>query len=250
MQTGLFLFLISESKTCSVEIVIETPKLFQEISDLDQKAEILSFLARDLSDIKARVEYSFNYVLRSQEWNPPFRLEVMSAEPIRFGSRPVTVQFDSRGDRYFAKVDVVEQNHKVYFVFVNPIYKFQRRQHRRLRIPKRFNNQAFLMRANDQLWNEQCELIDLSDGGCSLRLSYAALDIAHSAVVLMDLRLGAVPSFMQIGKVCYKKSEKHLSRSVIRVGIQFQKHPKSDAFLKAAMAAVSVDIFESWFQRS
>lgn len=230
--------------------MIEIPKLFQEISELDQKSEILSFLARDLSDIKARVGSTFNYVLKAQVWNPPFRLEVMSADPIRFGNRPVTLQFDSRGDRYFAKVNVVEQNHKVYFVFADPIYKLQRRQYRRLRIPKRFNNQAFLMRANDQLRNEQCELIDLSDGGCSLRLSTAALKIADGAVILMDLRLGSVPSFMQIGKVCYKKSEKHLSRSVIRVGVQFQKHPKSDGFLKSAMAAVSVDIFESWFQQS
>lgn len=221
-------------------------KLFQEISDIDKKSSLLGALARDKVTIKARTYKKVEFEVHAQNWNAPFRLEVKTSQQVKLGLESLIVQFDYKGERYFSKVELAFDDWKLFFIFVSPIFRLQRRQHRRFKIPKKMKNQAFLMRTNEQLRNEQCELIDISEGGCSLRLSYDALEVPHHALTLLDLRLGNFDSFMQIGKVCYKRAEKNNGRSVVRMGIEFKKNPKTELILQNVINVLSMELFESW----
>lgn len=222
-------------------------KLFQEISDVQKKSSLLSALVSDMTEIIARTNKKIEFRVRAQNWNPPFRLEVQSVhEQVKLGIESLIIQFDYRGERYFSKVELAFDDWKLFFVFVSPIYRLQRRQHRRFKIPKKMNAQAFLMRANEQLRNEQCDLIDISEGGCSLRLSYDALEIPHQAVTLLDLHLANFESFLQIGRVRYKRAEKNNGRSVVRMGIEFQKNKKSEEKIKMLIDLLAVELFEGW----
>lgn len=222
-------------------------KLFQEISDVQKKSSLLTALAKESNIIKARTNKKVEFEVQAQGWNPPFRLQVKYINtPVKLGLESLIIQFDHRGERYFSKVELAFDDWKLYFIFVSPIYRLQRRQHRRFKIPKKIKTQAFLMRANDQLRNEQCELIDISEGGCSLRLSYEALEIPHQAVTLIDLRLAKFESFMQIGTVRYKKAEKVNGRSLVRMGIQFQNQARTEQKIKNIINFLSLDLFENW----
>lgn len=222
-------------------------KLFQEISDVQKKSSLLNALVGDRNEIIARTNKKVEFVVRAQNWSPPFRLEVKSIhEQVKLGLEGLIVQFDHRGERYFSKVELAFDDWKLFFVFVNPVYRLQRRQHRRFKIPRKMKTQAFLMRANEQLRNEQCELIDISEGGCSLRLSYDALEIPHQAITLLDLRLAKFESFMQIGRVRYKRAEKNNGRSVVRMGIEFQNNKKTEEKLNKFINLLSMELFDDW----
>lgn len=221
-------------------------KLFQSIEDLDKKSLILTRLASEKQGLVVRTNKRVEFEARAEIWKPPFRLQVHPHQDVRLGLESVTTQFDLNGERYFSRTDVAFDDWKLYFIFTNPLYRLQRRQHRRLKIPKNFSNQAFLMRANERVWNEQSELIDISDGGCSLRLSYDALEVPHRAVLLLDIKVGDYESFMQVGHVCYKRTEKFNGRSVVRMGIQFHPRPKSEVVLQKVLGAISAELFETW----
>lgn len=225
-------------------------KLFQEIEDLERKSQILVHLKDLKGDILVRTKMRTEFHARAESWQPPFRLQAHPQQDVRLGLEVVTVQFDLKGERYFSRTDVAFDDWKFFLVFHNPIYRLQRREHRRYVIPKSMNNRAFLMRTNERVWNEQTELVDISQGGCSLRLSYDALEIPHRAVALLDIQVGENESFMQMGYVCYKKTEKFNGRSVVRMGIQFRPLPSSELILNKVIQSVSTELFESWTMRT
>jgi len=227
--------------------VKKNSKIFQEISDVEKKSVLLASLAREAVTIKARTFKKIEFEAYAQSWNPPFRLEVKpTVKDLKLGLESLIIQFDFKDERYFSKVELAFDDWKLFFIFVSPLYRLQRRQYRRFKIPKKMNNEVFLMRTNDQLRNEQCEIIDISEGGCSLRVSYDSLEIPHQAIALIDLRLGKMDSFLQMGRVRYKKAEKWNGRSVVRMGIEFKKNAKSDQQLQKVINLLSTDLFQTW----
>jgi hypothetical protein len=221
-------------------------KLFQEIEDLEKKSQILSRFAQGKLPATVRTKNRIEFEGRAELWQPPFRLQVKPMHDVRLGLESVTVRFDYLGERYFSRTDLAFDDWKLFLIFLNPLYRLQRRQHRRLKIPRPMKNQGFLMRSNENIWNEQCEVIDLSEGGCSLRLSYDALEIPHRAVVLVDLKIGDFDSFMQMGYVCYKRAEKHNGRSVVRMGVEFHHRQSSDQILSQVLGHLASELFNTW----
>ena len=221
-------------------------KLFQEIEDLEKKSQILSRMADGKLSATVRTKSRIEFDAKAELWKPPFRLQVKPMHDVRLGLESVTVRFDLLGERYFSRTELAFDDWKLYLIFLNPLYRLQRRQHRRIKIPRNTKNQAFLMRSNEDVWNEQCEIIDLSEGGCSLRLSYDALEIPHRSVVLVDLKLADFDSFMQMGYVCYKRAEKHNGRSVVRMGIQFHHRKSSEQVLNRVLGHLASELFNTW----
>lgn len=105
------------------------------------------------------------------------------------------------------------------------------------------------MKVNEETWNQECEILDISLDGCSLKLPYKSLEIPHGAFIMLDIQMGTQPPFMHIGQVRYKRLEKFEGRSMVRVGIQFQHSPKFDQNLNSAVQAFAVDLFTNWSQR-
>jgi hypothetical protein len=105
------------------------------------------------------------------------------------------------------------------------------------------------MHVDKEVWNEECQLLDISLGGCSLKLSYRALDIPIGAVFMMDFQIGKHEPFIQIGRVCYKKLEKFDGKSRVKVGVQFVPYPKYSTQLRSLVQNLAVELFTNWSQR-
>ncbi|MFN8846199.1 MAG: PilZ domain-containing protein [Bdellovibrionales bacterium] len=221
-------------------------KLFQEIEDLEKKSQILRRFTAEKLSLTVRAKNRVEFEARAEVWNPPFRLQIKPIQDVRLGIETVTVRFDFLGERYFSRTELGFDDWKLFLIFLNPLYRLQQRQHRRFKIPRLMKNQAFLMRANETVWNEQCELIDLSQGGCSLRLSHKALEISQQSVVLLDLKLGDFDSFIQMGYVRYIKAEKHNGRQVVRMGIEFHHRKSIEPVLNHVLEHLTTEIFNSW----
>lgn len=229
----------------------DTPskKLFQEIISSQDKVRILSQITQDKTIIKSRVNRNVEFDTKPIHWTPPMRMEVQAPQNIKLGLQPITLQFDSKDERYFSVVDLAFDDWKLFFVFNTPIYRLQRRQYQRLKLPAKYKNRVLLMNVNKEVWNEECEIADVSLGGCSLKLSYRSIDVAVGSIVMMDMKIGDSKPFIQIGRVCYKKLEKFEGKSKVKMGIQFHSHPKSALPLQTAIQNLAVDIFSNWTQR-
>ena len=227
---------------------VETKKIFQEIVSAQDKARIMTQLTEDRSPIRAKVNRTSEFITKPVHFLPPSRLEV-EAPSLKLGLQKITVQFDSRDERYFSTVDLAFDDWKLFFSFGSPIYRLQRRQYQRLKIPAKYINRVLLMNVNEELWNEECEVLDMSLGGCSLKLSYRSIDIPVGAVLLLDLKVGNTPQFIVIGQVCYKRLEKIDGKNKLKIGVQFRPHPKYSLHLQSVVQDLAVEIFSNWSQR-
>ncbi len=225
-------------------------KLFQEILSPQDKSRILSLLVESQSEITARLSAKTEFTTQTVKWAPPLRLEVEPPPDIKLGLGILTVQFDCHNERYFSKVEVAFDDWKLYFLFHQPLYRLQRRQYQRLKIPSHYRNRVLLMNINEKVWNEECELVDISLSGCSLNLSYRNMDIQVGDILMVDIKLGDHPSFIQIGRVCYRELMKIKNENRIKVGVQFRPHPKYALHLKSAVQNLAIDLFTNWSQKN
>lgn len=224
-------------------------KLFQEIFSAQEKVRLISQVQAQGIPITARVNKKTEFITKAVNWLPPMRLEVSAPANIKLGLQTLTIQFDYKQERYFSTVDLAFDDWKLFFILSGPLYRLQRRQYQRLRVPAKYKNSVLLMNVNEKVWNEECEVIDLSLGGCSLKLSYQSIDIPLGAYLMFDIKLGDNPPLIQIGKVCYKNLEKFDGKSRVKLGIQFRPHPKYAALLQTVVQNLAADIFSNWSQR-
>ena len=225
-------------------------KLFQEITSAQDKVRVISQVFTDGIPLVVRVKQNLEFKTKGLNWLPPMRLEVEAApQEIKLGLQELTVQFDCNDERYFSRVGLAFDDWKLFFIFSRSLFRLQRRQYQRLKIPAKYPNRAFLMNVNEELWNEECEILDLSLGGCSLKLSYRSIDIPVGAVIMMDMQVGNSPSFIVIGQVCYKQLQKFNGISKVKIGVQFRPHPKYAKSLQDVVQKLAADIFSSWSKR-
>jgi hypothetical protein len=224
-------------------------KLFQEILSPQDKARIISHATADNVTIRAKINRLREFKTKPISWSPPMRLEVGPPAEIKLSLQPLTIQFDSEDERYFATVDVAFDDWKLFFIFNRSLFRLQRREYQRLKIPPKYQNRVLLMNVNEQVWNEECKIADISLGGCSLILSYKSIDVTVSDLVMMDIQLGDHPSFIQIGQICYKQLLKVEGQNKVRVGVKFRPHPKYALYLNSVVQNLAVDLFTNWSQR-
>lgn len=226
----------------------DSKKLFQQIISAQDRLRILAQITSDKSLIHARVNNSTEFKTQPIQFLPPNRMQVESPS-VKLGIQSVTVQFDCREERYFSKVDLAFEDWKLFFIFQNPLFRLQRRQYQRLKLPEKYVNRVLLMNVNDELWNEECEALDISLGGCSLSLSYRCVDIPVGAVLMLDIQIGNTPSFILIGQVCYRRLEKIAGKNKVKIGVQFRPHPKYSLQIQTVVQDLAAEIFSVWSQR-
>jgi hypothetical protein len=225
-------------------------KIFQEIVGTQEKISILTQVVNQGIPIRARVQPEVEFITKGLRWSSPVRMLVEAPEGLKLGLQRVTLQFDLNRERYFTMADLAYDDWKLYFLCSHPIHRLQRRSYQRLFLPWRYPNRVLLMRVNEEIWNQECELIDISLGGCSLKLPYRALDIPNNAFLMLDINIGPATPFLHIAQVRYKRLDKYEGKSMVRLGLQFQHHPKFDFPLKEAIQTFTSDLFTNWSERN
>ncbi len=226
-------------------------KLFQEIVNSHDIKRILSEVISDGVELVVRINDNTEIKMKGLFLFPDMRMLIILPASSNQNSNfhDLTIQFDSRDERYFSRASLKTSEGQSFLLFLNPLYRLQRRQYQRLRIPPRYTNHAFLMNVNHELWNEECEVLDLSLDGCSLKLSQRGLEILIGSLVMLDMQIGTAPSLVVIGQICYKHPLKLKGQYKVKVGIRFRPHPQYSVKLHSIVQKLATDIFSNWSKR-
>jgi hypothetical protein len=221
------------------------PPIFQPIPRSPERDQILADAAMAGVDVLVKFSESQVLVAKALKWVPPFKLQLAYPE----GLRPVVqnlipVQFASRGDKYFAQAFIQDTGTHLFLVMEGPIFKVQRRQSFRLRLPDDYPMKVLLFEMNGHKMNENAKLLDLSEGGCSLTVP-RSLAQSMGAYIGLNIKIGARPAFVQFGHVRYLKEEK----DHVRFGVQFDQENKLNADLFNLTRDLYVELFSKWSRR-
>jgi hypothetical protein len=229
--------------------VHDSKKVFQEILSTTDRTQIISQAVAQNVDFSVRLNPTTEFKTKALKLVSPKQVEFKPPENLKLSLQQVIVQFDDKQERYYAKADLAFDDWKVFFIFSGALFRLHRRQYQRLKIPAHFKNRILLLNVNDEVWNEECDIHDLSLGGCSLTLTYRNLDIPIGAIVMLELKIGDYRPFFQIGQICYKHLDKIEGKSKLKVGIQFRPLPKYSLHLQSVVQGLALDIFSSWSQK-
>ena len=147
-------------------------------------------------------------------------------------------------EKYFAQAFTQDTGTQFFLVIEGPLYKVQRRQSFRLKLPSDYPVKALIFEMNGHHMNESIRLLDLSEGGCSLSVS---LSLAGSmgAYIGLNIKIGARPAFIQYGHVRYLKADK----TQVRFGVKFDQNKELNSDLFNLTRDLYVELFSKWARR-
>ncbi|MFN8791353.1 MAG: PilZ domain-containing protein [Bdellovibrionales bacterium] len=220
-------------------------KIFQEVPFSAESDRILSDVVQTQTEIVVRLSESRLHITRALQFVSPAKLQVDYPE----GPRPmiehaVPMSFTCRDEKYFAQVFLQDLASELFLVIKAPLYKVQRRQSFRLRLPHGYPMKAQLFEINGHAHQEPVRVIDLSEGGCSLQVSrsYGTLVGAYLG---LTVKIGNRPDFTQFGHVRYSR----LEGDSYRLGIRFDQNKGVNSELFNLTRDLYVELFSKWARR-
>ncbi len=223
----------------------QASRIFHEIPRSIERDLILADAAALAVDIY--VKFSDQQILLAKilKWIPPFKLQITYPEgPRPLLQKTIPAQFNCRGEKYFAMVFVQDVGGQFFLVVEGSIYKVQRRQSFRLKLPSDYPMQVLLFEMNGHRMNDKVKLLDLSEGGCSLQVPMH-LASSMGAYIGLDIKIGARAAFIQYGHVRYLKTDK----THVRFGVQFDQNKTVNSGLFSLVRDLYVELFSKWSRR-
>lgn len=220
-------------------------RIFQEIPKAGDRDVILADAASIGAEVYIKFSAQKTLLTTAKKWIPPFKIELKYPE----GPRPlvqnkVTIQFLCRNEKYFAQAYVQDTGNQFFLVIEDSIYKVQRRQSFRLKLPEQYPVVAEIFELNGHGVKESIRVIDLSEGGCSL-LVPAYMAGIMGAYMGMKVKIGTRQPFTQFGHVRYLKAEKNH----VRLGVQFEQGKQVNSDLFNLTRDLYVELFSKWSRR-
>lgn len=219
----------------------QSKEMFEKIEKSAEIQKIWAELIKNQIEIYAKIGDSEKIILRP-EMQPGSRV-FCGYKPLKnlsdLGDQELLGQFILGGDKYFFKAAWTQENQTLMFSSVVSIYKLQRRQSFRLRVPESYHSDFVLTKVNDSLHNRRVKLWDLSSGGCCLQVpSEIAHKSSDSISGIMTLA-GRAPVKVQ-GIVRHVRKENHDKKIMQVCGIEFAPISASlDSQLFTAMMELS-----------
>jgi hypothetical protein len=220
-------------------------RIFQPIPRSVERDSVLSDAASHGSEIYVKYSAIQTLTAKILKWIPPFKLQISYPEgPRALVQKLLPVQFNCRGDKYFAQAYPQDTGGQFFLVIEGPIYKVQRRQSFRLKLPSNYPMTVQLFEINGQKINETAKLLDLSEGGCSLAVP-AKLGQVMGAHLGLHIKIGTRPAFTQCGRIRYLKAEKNN----VRLGLQFDQNTALNSEIFNLTRDLYVELFSKWARR-
>ncbi len=220
-------------------------RIFQPIPRSQERDLIFADAARSVSDVYVKFSESQTLLAKFLKWIPPFKIKISYPE----GPRPlikkiISIQFNSRGEKYFAQAYTQDSGSQFFLVIEGPIYKVQRRQSFRLKLPASYPMNVQLFEMNGHKMKENVQLLDISEGGCSLSVPLY-LASSMGAYIGLNIKIGSKPLFIQFGHVKYLKVDKNN----VRFGIKFDQNKELNSDLFNLTRDLYVELFSKWARR-
>lgn len=220
-------------------------RIFHPIPRSAERDQILADAATAVVDVFVKFSETQTLLAKALKWVPPFKLQITYPEgPRPLLTKAITVQFNCRGEKYFAQAFVQDTGTHFFLVIEGPLYKVQRRQSFRLKLPSNYPMKVQLFEMNGHRMNEKVQLLDLSEGGCSLEVPLS-LASSMGAYVGLNIKIGARPAFVQFGHVRYLKTHK----TIVRFGIKFNQNKDLNSDLFNLTRDLYVELFSKWSRR-
>ncbi len=224
---------------------LPSSRIFQPIPRSHERDIILADAAEGVVDIFVKFSESQTLLAKILKWFPPFKLQITYPEgPRPLVKKEITIQFNCRGEKYFAQAFTQDSGTQFFLVIEGPIYKVQRRQSFRLKLPGDYPMKANIFEMNGHRMNETIRVLDLSEGGCSLSVPLA-LAGSMGAFIGLNIKIGARPAFVQYGHVRYLKAEK----PYVRFGVKFDQNKDLNSDLFNLTRDLYVELFSKWARR-
>jgi hypothetical protein len=220
-------------------------RVFQPIPRSAERDLILLEFAMNSAEVFIKFTEQSTLLSKAKAWKAPFKLQLTyPSSPRPLVQKQVPVQVNFRGDRYFMMAFVQDTGTEFYLVIEGPLYKVQRRQSFRLKLPSDYPAVVHAFELNGLKTNTRCKILDLSEGGCSL-LVPAHLACQMGSHIGLRLKMGPRDEFMEYGHITYSKFEK----DQIRLGIRFIRPAGSDSALFTLVRDLYVELFSKWSRR-
>ncbi len=220
-------------------------KIFQMIPRSAERDQLLSEFANQQSDLFIKFTDQKTLLTKVKKWIPPFKLQLtypISMRPLT--QEQLSIQINHNGDRFFSQAFVLDTGTEFFVVIEGPLYKVQRRQSFRLRLPANYPAHVQVFELNGHRMSEQAKLVDISEGGCSLKISQGIKWDMGSHIGL-KLKIGARAEFIEYGHVRFSKATKN----EFEFGVQFLKETGSSPELFNLVRELYAELFSKWFRR-
>ena len=226
-------------------MTLPASRIFQPIPRSADRDMILSDAAAVVADVYVKFSDKKTLLAKALKWIPPFKLQITYPEGIRpIVTSAIPINFNCLGEKYFAQAFIQDTGTHFFLVIEGPIYKVQRRQSFRLKLPSDYPMQVTLFEMNGHRMNEKAKLLDLSEGGCSVDVP-ASLASSMGAYIGLNIKIGARPAFVQYGHVKYLKADK----GAVRFGVRFDQNKELNSDLFNLTRDLYVELFSKWSRR-
>lgn len=220
-------------------------RIFHEVPLPQERDQILADVANTQTDIFIKLSDSRTFLAKAVRFVPPYKLQVTYPDgPRPLIQRAIPVQFNCRDEKYFAQVYTQDTGTDFFLVIEGSLFKVQRRQSFRLKLPTDYPMKAEIFEINGHHAKDPVRVLDLSEGGCSILVSGQMGNIM-GAYVGLNVKIGTRPAFTQYGRVRYSRSDKGQNK----LGIQFDKDQKLNSELFNLTRDLYVELFSKWARR-
>lgn len=220
-------------------------KIFQIIPRSSDRDQLLADFANQQCDIFIKFPGQKAVLTKVKKWLPPFKLQLNYPTSIRpLVQTQLPVQINYRGDRFFAQAFILDTGTEFFIVIEGPLYKVQRRQSFRLRLPFDYPAQVEVFELNGHRMEDRAKLIDISEGGCNLKVPHS-LQCEMGSHIGLKMKIGSRPEFIEYGHIRYSK----VHRSELEFGIRFIKVPGSHPELFNLVRELYAELFSKWYRR-
>jgi hypothetical protein len=220
-------------------------RIFHPIPRSFERDQILDDAAASVVDVYVKFSQTQTLLAKVLKWVPPFKVLITYPDgPRPIVKKAIPIQFNSRGEKYFAQAYTQDTGSHFFLVVEGPVYRVQRRQSFRLRLPTDYPMRVELFEMNGHRMNEKIKLLDISEGGCSLSVPLS-LASSMGAYIGLNVKIGARPPFVQFGHVRYLKADK----LQVRFGVKFDQNKELNSDLFNLTRDLYVELFSKWARR-
>lgn len=228
----------------------QDPKeIFTKIGSADERNKLVDDLIRMKVEVVCKLESSDDLVrldvLKSENKGLTCALRKGSLSPTGLPAQ-VIVSFEITNEKFFmtTTLSALQAGYFDLRIAEAPIFRLQRRQSYRVRLPDRYLTKVQLVRVNGSPSTVSGKVADLSTGGCRLRIIGERKPLKIDDVIEGKITLGARPPFEFRGQIRHERSE--AAPPAHSFGIEFLELP---APVAARLFAITLELHREVFSK-
>lgn len=228
----------------------DAKEIFTKIGSVEERQKLVDDLIRLKVEVVCKLENSDDLirldVLKSENKGVTCALRKGSLAPSGLPAQAV-VSFELSNEKFFLATTLspLQAGYFDLRIIDSPIFRLQRRQSYRVRLPDRYASKVELVRLNGAPSKVSGKIADLSTGGCRLKIIGERKSLNVNDVLEGKITLGGREPFEFRGQVRHERAE--TAPPAHHFGIEFlELPPPVAARLFAITLELHREVFSKW----